>query len=60
MIWLFERAGWVHDVRWPDGQRIRARLLPELALSANLPDRQDEGGTGQGQQRSEGEEQRVA
>ncbi len=29
IIWLFERLGWVHDVRWPRPDRIAARLLPE-------------------------------
>jgi stearoyl-CoA desaturase (delta-9 desaturase) len=25
-IWLFERFGWAHDVRWPSPERIKARL----------------------------------
>ncbi|HEX6683317.1 MAG TPA: acyl-CoA desaturase [Candidatus Limnocylindrales bacterium] len=25
MIWLFEKAGWVNDVRWPTPHRIRSR-----------------------------------
>src|SRR5450432_617045 len=26
-IWLFEKLGWIHDVRWPSAERIQARLL---------------------------------
>ncbi|MDT0203747.1 acyl-CoA desaturase [Nocardioides sp. AE5] len=26
LIWLFEKAGWVHDVRWPVAERIDAKL----------------------------------
>jgi stearoyl-CoA desaturase (Delta-9 desaturase) len=22
VIWLLEKAGWVHDVRWPDPERV--------------------------------------
>ena len=29
IIWLFERFGWVHDVRWPSAERIQARLVRE-------------------------------
>jgi len=28
-IWLFEKFGWIHDVRWPSAERIQARLLRE-------------------------------
>jgi stearoyl-CoA desaturase (delta-9 desaturase) len=28
-IWLFERLGWAHDVRWPSAERIKARLTRE-------------------------------
>jgi stearoyl-CoA desaturase (Delta-9 desaturase) len=28
-IWLFERFGWAHDVRWPSAERIKARLTRE-------------------------------
>jgi hypothetical protein len=24
---LFEKLGWIHDVRWPSAERIQARLL---------------------------------
>jgi stearoyl-CoA desaturase (delta-9 desaturase) len=27
MIWLFEKAGWVRDVRWPVRERIQAKLV---------------------------------
>jgi stearoyl-CoA desaturase (delta-9 desaturase) len=26
LIWLFERFGWVYDVRWPNMQRLRTKL----------------------------------
>ncbi len=26
-IWIFERLGWVHDVRWPKPDRIAAKLV---------------------------------
>ena len=29
IIWIFERFGWVHDVRWPRVDRLTAKLLPE-------------------------------
>jgi stearoyl-CoA desaturase (delta-9 desaturase) len=29
IIWVFERFGWVQDVRWPRPDRMAARLLPE-------------------------------
>jgi stearoyl-CoA desaturase (delta-9 desaturase) len=29
LIWIFEKLGWVHDVRWPSPSRLSARLLPE-------------------------------
>jgi stearoyl-CoA desaturase (Delta-9 desaturase) len=29
VIWLFERFGWAHDVRWPRADRLAAKLLPE-------------------------------
>ena len=28
LIWLFEKAGWVHDVRWPTAARIAAKRVP--------------------------------
>jgi stearoyl-CoA desaturase (delta-9 desaturase) len=28
LIWLFEKAGWVHDVRWPTATRIAAKRVP--------------------------------
>ncbi|WP_344968175.1 acyl-CoA desaturase [Streptosporangium fragile] len=31
LIWLFERAGWVRDVRWPDPDRIAARRVARSA-----------------------------
>lgn len=27
LIWLFEKAGWVHDVRWPTAARIAAKRV---------------------------------
>jgi stearoyl-CoA desaturase (delta-9 desaturase) len=32
VIWIFERLGWAHDVRWPRAERLTARLLPEPAV----------------------------
>jgi stearoyl-CoA desaturase (Delta-9 desaturase) len=34
VIWAFERAGWVHDVRWPVADRFDARRLVD---SRHLP-----------------------
>ncbi|MGW4907223.1 acyl-CoA desaturase [Streptomyces sp. NPDC004270] len=31
LIWMFEKLGWAHDVRWPSADRLGARLLPEPA-----------------------------
>jgi stearoyl-CoA desaturase (delta-9 desaturase) len=31
MIWLFEKAGWVRDVRWPVRERIAAKLVTNQA-----------------------------
>ena len=31
LIWLFERAGWVYDVRWPVRERIQAKLVVNQA-----------------------------
>jgi stearoyl-CoA desaturase (Delta-9 desaturase) len=28
LIWLFERLGWVHAVRWPDAGRLAGRRMP--------------------------------
>jgi stearoyl-CoA desaturase (delta-9 desaturase) len=28
LIWIFERLGWAHDVRWPDPARLAAKRLP--------------------------------
>ncbi|MGW2056056.1 acyl-CoA desaturase [Streptomyces sp. NPDC001840] len=33
LIWVFEKLGWVHDVRWPSPDRLSARLLSEPAGS---------------------------
>jgi len=33
VIWIFERLGWAHDVRWPRAERLTARLLPEPAVA---------------------------
>jgi stearoyl-CoA desaturase (Delta-9 desaturase) len=29
LIWIFEKLGWVHDVRWPDGDRLAAKRAGE-------------------------------
>jgi stearoyl-CoA desaturase (Delta-9 desaturase) len=34
LIWLFEKAGWVYDVRWPDEARLTARQLRDRPLGA--------------------------
>jgi stearoyl-CoA desaturase (delta-9 desaturase) len=37
LIWLFEKAGWVDEVRWPVADRIQAKLVsaqPEAASAA--------------------------
>jgi stearoyl-CoA desaturase (Delta-9 desaturase) len=31
LIWLFEKAGWIHDVRWPVRERIQAKLVANQA-----------------------------
>jgi len=31
LIWLFERLGWVHAVRWPDAARLAGRRMPAPA-----------------------------
>jgi stearoyl-CoA desaturase (Delta-9 desaturase) len=28
VIWLFEKLGWAHDVRWPKPERLAAKLAP--------------------------------
>jgi stearoyl-CoA desaturase (Delta-9 desaturase) len=32
IIWLFEKAGWAYDVRWPDEQRLAPRQTRERRL----------------------------
>jgi stearoyl-CoA desaturase (delta-9 desaturase) len=34
VIWLLEKAGWVHDVRWPVRDRIEAKLVSNQAAHA--------------------------
>ena len=29
LIWIFEKLGWVYDVRWPDGERLSAKRARE-------------------------------
>ena len=36
VIWLFEKFGWVHDVRWPSAERIKARLVAERERDRQL------------------------
>lgn len=31
LIWMFEKAGWVHDVRWPVQERIQSKLISAQA-----------------------------
>lgn len=31
LIWMFEKAGWVHDVRWPVQERIQSKLVSAQA-----------------------------
>lgn len=31
LIWMFEKAGWVHDVRWPVQERIQSKLVSTQA-----------------------------
>ena len=31
LIWLFEKAGWVSEVRWPVAERVRAKLVSAQA-----------------------------
>jgi stearoyl-CoA desaturase (delta-9 desaturase) len=33
VIWVFERFGWAHDVRWPNPQRLAANLVADRATS---------------------------
>ncbi len=37
VIWLFEKVGWVHDVRWPSAERIKARLVREREQEQGAP-----------------------
>jgi stearoyl-CoA desaturase (delta-9 desaturase) len=42
LIWLWEKAGWVHDVRWPVAERLAAKVIdrsagPERELPARSP-----------------------
>ena len=43
-IWLAEKAGWVYDVRWPDGARLAAKQAGENrefgAMTRQAPSRQ--------------------
>jgi stearoyl-CoA desaturase (Delta-9 desaturase) len=34
IIWLMEKVGWVHDVRWPVKERIDAKLVKNQLLDA--------------------------
>jgi stearoyl-CoA desaturase (delta-9 desaturase) len=34
VIWLLEKAGWVHDVRWPVRDRIEAKLVKNQPAAA--------------------------
>ncbi len=34
IIWLLEKAGWVHDVRWPVKERIDAKLVKNQVADA--------------------------
>jgi stearoyl-CoA desaturase (delta-9 desaturase) len=34
LIWLFEKAGWVWDVRWPKEDRINAKRVAQLTPAA--------------------------
>jgi stearoyl-CoA desaturase (delta-9 desaturase) len=36
IIWAFEKFGWVHDVRWPSAERIKARLVAERERERQL------------------------
>jgi stearoyl-CoA desaturase (Delta-9 desaturase) len=31
LIWIFEKAGWIHDVRWPVRERIESKLVANQA-----------------------------
>src|SRR6478609_2243116 len=37
LIWLFEKAGWVKEVRWPVAERVQAKLVSPQAPPAALP-----------------------
>jgi stearoyl-CoA desaturase (delta-9 desaturase) len=32
VIWIFEKFGWAHDVRWPDQARLAAKRLPSARV----------------------------
>jgi stearoyl-CoA desaturase (delta-9 desaturase) len=34
VIWLFEKVGWVYDVRWPNPDRLAAKLAPTTTAAA--------------------------
>ena len=36
LIWLFEKAGWVHSVRWPKPNRVAAKLVKKPAEPVKL------------------------
>ena len=41
LIAIFERVGWAYDVRWPDGERLSARLTGVRGKSlGSMTDRQ--------------------
>ncbi len=34
LIWLLEKAGWVHEVRWPVAERVQAKLVSAQRAAA--------------------------
>jgi stearoyl-CoA desaturase (delta-9 desaturase) len=34
VIWALEKAGWVHDVRWPVRERVEAKLVRNQPAAA--------------------------
>lgn len=37
LIWIFERLGWVSDVRWPDADRLSAKRVAPRASTERRP-----------------------
>jgi stearoyl-CoA desaturase (delta-9 desaturase) len=34
LIWLFEKAGWAYDIRWPDPSKLGRKQITDRRLGA--------------------------